>query len=79
MEVYSTYRTEIIKQRPNGNWEYPRKVATTWLLTSKQVKDRNVDAAHLLQLLAFLDPDGILIEFLGAGKEGLSDSLNKWL
>ncbi len=77
MEVYSTYRTEILKQRPSGNWEYPREVATTWLLSFKQVKDINVDAAHLLQLLAFLNPDGILIEFLDAGKEGLSDSLNK--
>ena len=76
MEVYAKYRTEILKQRPSGNWEYPREVATTWLLSFKQVKDRNIDAAQLLQLFAFLNPDGILIEFLEAGKEGLPDSLN---
>src|SRR5271169_5742505 len=34
-----------------------------------------MDAAQLLTLCAFLNPDGILVEFLEAGRSGLSEPL----
>ena len=54
---------------------YEASIATTWRLSFQKVEEINSDAAKLLRLLAFLNPDGILIEFLKAGTEGLSDDL----
>jgi hypothetical protein len=47
---------------------YEHSVATTWRLSFDQIED-NVDASHLLKLLAFLNPDCILTDFLSAGTE----------
>ena len=41
------------------------------------VKNNNAQAAQLLQQLSFLNPDGILIEFLVAGVDGLENDLRK--
>ena len=54
---------------------YEASVANTWHLSFQRVEEINGDAAKLLRLLAFLNPDGILIEFLKDGTEGLSDDL----
>ena len=54
---------------------YEETVATTWHLSFQRVEEIDSDAVKLLRLLAFLNPDGILIEFLKAGAEGLSDDL----
>jgi hypothetical protein len=35
----------------------------------------NIDTTKLLQLLAFLNPDGVLIEFIHAGNKGLTPDL----
>ena len=44
-------------------------VATTWRLSFEQVQHTNVNAAQLLRLLSFLNPDVILTDFLEAGKQ----------
>ena len=67
---------KVLSRRPRGNWAYQHVIATTWSLSFKIVKERNTDAAQLLNLFAFLNPDEILIEFLDAGRAGLPESLN---
>ena len=60
-----------------GNRQYQYIVATAWAISFKVVAENNPSAARLLQLFAFLNPDGIMIEFLVAGAGGLDKSLNE--
>jgi tetratricopeptide (TPR) repeat protein len=62
---------------PKGNWKYAKSIATTWRLSFQQVEQNNKAASKLLQLFAFLNPDGILVDFLEAGKEGLDGDLRE--
>ena len=50
---------------------YAGSVSTTWHLSFQQIGKNNKDASKLLRLLSFLNPDGILTDFLKAGEEGL--------
>ena len=50
---------------------YTGSVSTTWHLSFRQIGKNNKDASKLLRLLSFLNPDGILTDFLKAGKQGL--------
>jgi tetratricopeptide (TPR) repeat protein len=54
----------------NRNY-YSESLATTWRLSFQRIEQSNSDASKLLQLLAFLNPDGTWMDFLEAGKEGL--------
>lgn len=56
---------------------YKKSVATTWRLSFQQIEENNSDASNLLRLLAFLNPDGILMEFLDSGKRGLNAELRE--
>src|SRR5579859_2878348 len=60
---------------PKQNYAYSRAVAATFLLSFDAVKKINPNAAELLTLFAFLNPDGILIDFLQAGRNGLGEPL----
>lgn len=52
-----------------GNRQYYQEsLATTWNLSFRQLSE---DAGQLLRLMAFLNPDGILTNFLEEGKNGL--------
>ena len=77
LKDYHKIRREIYKWIAQGNRSYPHSVATTWLLSFNIVRSKNPQAAELLQLLSFLNPDGILIDFLEAGGEALPDELQK--
>lgn len=61
------------KSKANRSY-YEDSIATTWNLSFSQLSQ---DAAHLLRLMAFLNPDGILTEFLEAGKVGLPPPLRE--
>ena len=54
---------------------YQHSVSTVWSMSLHRLEDENADSSKLLRLLAFLNPDGILTEFLEAGKDGLNDKL----
>jgi len=54
---------------------YASSVSNTWHLSFWQIERNNKDATKLLHLLSFLNPDGILTDFLKAGKEALDDEL----
>jgi tetratricopeptide (TPR) repeat protein len=58
-----------------GNRTYPNSLANTWHLSFHQVQQNSHAAAELLRLLAFLNPDGVMIEFLERGIEGLTEEL----
>lgn len=62
--------------KANRNY-YSKSVATTWRLSFQSIEESNPDASRLLQLLAFLNPDGVLLEFLEAGVEGLEHELRE--
>jgi tetratricopeptide (TPR) repeat protein len=72
--VYRKSRNSLLRRKPVGNAEYPNSLATTFLISFNKVKemDKGAQAESLLQLLSFLNPDGISIEFLRAGGAALS-------
>ena len=81
---FAAYREEYHKDRrgmnqwmPPGNKQYLYSVAKTFSISFDVIKNNNAQAAKLLRLLSFLNPDGILIEFLVAGVDGLESDLRK--
>jgi tetratricopeptide (TPR) repeat protein len=81
---FAGYRQEYDKNRsgvnlwlPPGNKQYPYSVATTFSMSFAVAQKNNLHAAHLLRLLSFLNPDGILIEFLVAGVDALGCDLQR--
>ena len=58
-----------------ANSKYGESIASTWHMSFKQVERNNKGASKLLQLLAFLNPDGIYTDFLESGQEGLDPEL----
>ena len=75
---YRTNRKRYHARASLGNLDYySETVATTWRLSFLQIEKTNLPALQLMKLLAFLNPDGILVEFLQAGQEGLPDELRE--
>ena len=74
-------RQRLHKWVPEGNRKYRYSVATTWRMSFDHIQqDADCpEAATLLQLLAFLNPDLILIEFLQAGSSALDECLRNML
>jgi len=54
---------------------YSESLATTWRLSFQRIQETNDDASKILQLLAFTNPDGTMIQFLEAGANGLDADL----
>jgi tetratricopeptide (TPR) repeat protein len=54
---------------------YGQSIATTWRPCLQILEETNTDAIQLVQLMSFLNPDGILVDFLDTGKDGLSADL----
>ena len=64
---------------PKGTRSCSDSVATTWFMLFKIVQENHIEAAQLFKLLSFLNPDGILIDFLLAGAEALEENVRKLL
>ena len=66
LEHYEKRRKELHRWVPKGNWsrQYPFSVATTWSLSFNTLRKTHRQTARLFQLFSFLNPDGILIDFL---------------
>ena len=79
IESYSKDRARINAWIPNGPRPYPHSVATTWIMSFNEIRKNNPTAAELFQLLAFLNPDGILIEFLRSGAPEMDGDLRRLL
>ena len=67
---YRQNRKALLQDKLNGNYAYEESVGTTWKMSLDQLKTTNTNSIKLINLLAFLNPDEILIEFLKAGNLG---------
>lgn len=79
MKRYTEARLLFDKKPQKGIRDYEGSVATTWSLSFSQIEKTNTDASTLMRLTAFLDPDGILIEFLEAGRNGVTEQVQQFL
>ena len=81
-EYLSTYRQNrksLLTDKPKGNYLYEESVATTWKMSFYRLKTINPNSIKLIELLAFLNPDEILMEFLKAGYMGVGPELKSIL
>ena len=76
LPLYSKDRKKHLDRTSKANRNYYSKsVGTTWRMSFTQIAENNPDAQLLLQLLSFLNPDGILTDFIELGASGLPDKL----
>ena len=75
LALYSIGRKELLGRRGQLASDHPDSVVTTFSLIFQRVEQTNQAAAELLRLCAFLAPDAIPEEILGAGAEELGDIL----
>jgi hypothetical protein len=74
---YREYRRRVNSWIPEGPHPYPHSVATTWAMSFNAVFTTHRVAAEFFRLLAFFNPDGILIDFLRSGSGALQDDLRQ--
>ena len=79
LDDYKENRKEVNAWISKANRSYPRSVAATSLMSLNVVRHDCPIAVELFQVLSFLNPDGILIEFLQAGAETFRDDLKNVL
>ena len=65
--AFRCHRLELLSAKPEGNRLYKESIATTWKMSLHRLERTNVNAKKLIELFAFLNPDGILLSFLKAG------------
>ena len=71
LDDYQKNHQDVHQWVPHGYRSYPYSVATTWFMSFNIVQKNHPRAAKLFQVLSFLNPDGVLIDFLQSGIEGL--------
>lgn len=59
LDLYATHRKELLAYQSSLLLDYPETVDTTWLLSFHQIEQQSPAAADVLNLCAFLAPDGI--------------------
>jgi len=69
------YRRKELWDDETPPLDYPDSVAATWSLAMDNVNKESPEAADLLNLCAFLAPDGISLEMLSGGAEHLPEPL----
>ena len=78
LPIYRESRKEILSRPSTSKHTYPNSIVVTFLLSFDKVKldqKYGTQASKLLQLLVFLNPDEILVDFLRAGADGLDDEV----
>lgn len=76
MDTYHESAKELHARRLSANSQYQHTVATTWKLSFARLKVLKPDSITLITLLAFMNPDLILVEFLKAGRSALREAKN---
>ena len=71
LETYNQNHMEMLRNRPAGNYPYGESVATTWKISFRQLQRISPDSIPLSQILAFMNPDETLVDFLKMGKIAL--------
>src|SRR5277367_5258087 len=79
LATYHKSRLRFLERELSENHPYPVSVAAMFLLSLNKLNNINhgAQAIALLRLLAFLNPDGVLIDFLRSGSRGLDDTLRE--
>lgn len=77
LDEYNRNRKKLNEWVSTGNRQYPKSIATTWCMSFQLLQQHHMYSANLLRLFAFLNPDGILIDFLMAGLEALEPGLQR--
>jgi tetratricopeptide (TPR) repeat protein len=75
LSMYRQSRKRMHNRKSGANSSYPKSIAATFLLSLDKIKEgeSGMQTIKLLQLFVFLNPDGILIDFLRSGRKGLSN------
>jgi len=76
---YQLNHKELHRWVLKGNRPYRDSVATTWSLSFNTVRENDSNASDLLGIFSYLNPDGILIDFLRDGAKSLDDGLSKMI
>jgi tetratricopeptide (TPR) repeat protein len=74
---YRENRQKYYSRVPKGNWSYKMSVENAWHLSFEDIRRSNAGASQLLELFAFLSPDGILRQFVEAGGKALDGTLQE--
>ena len=74
LKEYEENHEDVLRWVPRGNRQYTHSVATMWSMSFNIVQKNHALATELFRLLAFLNPNGILIDFLISGAEALEDN-----
>jgi tetratricopeptide (TPR) repeat protein len=75
LALYHKRRADLHKWLPDGNRQYSYSIATTWSVSFDFIKKDQPQAAKLFQLLAFLNPDMVYIDFLVNAKTAFDSEL----
>jgi hypothetical protein len=75
LTAYDEYRRDLSNWTSQGIRQYPHTVATTWNMSFISANDPT--AVELLHLLSFLNPDGILIQFLQSRADCIQHNLRQ--
>jgi hypothetical protein len=80
LPIYHESHKQFLARPSTRKRNYPNSVAATFLLSFSKVKSDpqcGSQAATLLRLFAFLNPDEIQIEFLKEGRAGLREEIRQ--
>ena len=77
IDEYHNNHKDVHEWIPQEYRSYSHSVATTWFMSFNVVRKNHSQAVELFRILSFLNPDGILIDFLQAGINGFSDDLRR--
>lgn len=75
LQSYRSNTRELLNWRRRGYAPDQITVATTWDMSLKRLKEEGGNSTELIRLLAFLNPDEILVNYLKAGAQGLKEQL----
>lgn len=75
LTTFEKHRHALLGWQLPGSHAYDYTVATTWRMSLERLKFTFPDSVELLQYLAFMNPDEILVEFLKDGIEALPINL----
>ena len=79
LDGYQKRRSEIHKWVPKGNRQYSYSVANTWSVSFKYLQDVQPITAKLFQVLSFLNPDSILVDFIIAASAAFENDVREFV
>jgi len=78
LSSYRLNRAMYHSRTSHGNRKYySDSLATAWRLSFQRLEVMNADAGKLLMLLAFLNPVGLLLQFLERGAKAIGSIIQK--